>query len=159
MLIKNNISLTDENRCEFLLSDNGILGQSLGAIKKALVEGYDKSLHFVEYNDLINNPQETMQKIYEFLDEEPFEHTFDNLENKDRENDSSVYGIADMHEVRPTLESTSKDPKDILSPEVIEYCKDMQFWRMLSDDELNDDEFEDELNSSDEENATQLIGV
>lgn len=79
MLVKNNIPLTDVNRCELLASPNGILGQSFESLKKALMEGYDSCLHLVEYNDLVNNPQETMQKIYEFLDEDLFEHSFDNL--------------------------------------------------------------------------------
>jgi sulfotransferase len=115
MLIKNNIPLTDNNRCELLASPAGILGQSVEGLRKALMEGYDGAIHFVEYKDLVTNPQETMQKIYEFLGEEFFEHTFDNLKNENRENDGMVYGFADMHEVRPVVKSTAPSPEKILS--------------------------------------------
>ena len=99
-LIKNNIPLTDDNRCEFIASSSGVLGESAEGLKKALMDGHDRCLHFVEYQDLINNSKETMEKIYEFLEEEPFKHTFDNIENKTPVNDSKVYGFSDMHEVR-----------------------------------------------------------
>ena len=131
MLIKNNIPLTDNNRCELLASPAGILGQSVEGLQKALMEGYDQSLHFVEYKDLVNNPQETMQKIYEFLGEEPFEHTFDNLKNENRENDGKIYGFADMHEVRPVVKATAPSPEEILSAEILEKCQNTEFWRTL----------------------------
>jgi sulfotransferase len=145
MLIKNNIPLTDDNRCELLASPAGILGQSVEGLRKALMEGYDNSIHLVEYRDLVNNPKETMDKIYEFLGEEPFTHTFDNLENDNRENDAQIYGFADMHEVRPKVKSTAPRPEEILSENILEKCKNTEFWRVIEsteDDDLDDDEEE-----------------
>lgn len=161
MLIKSNIPLTDDNRCEFLASDNGILGQSYNGLKQAIMEGYDHCLHFVEYKDLVSDTQETLNKIYEFLDEESFEHTFDNLENPHRENDQQIYGLADMHEVRPKVKSTAPKPEEILSPEILAKCENTAFWRTLinDDDEINFDDdldFETETTNS---NETTLIGT
>jgi sulfotransferase len=138
-----------------LASSNGILGQSMEGMKKALMEGYDSSLHFVEYKDLVNNPKETIEKIYDFLDEESFEHTFDNLKNENRENDAQVYGFADMHEVRPKLKSISKDPEKVLSKDIIERCKGTEFWRVLEDD-YEEDNYEPEEDDQEESN---LIGI
>jgi len=161
MLVKNNLLLTDDNRCEFIASPNGILGQSVEGIKKALMEGYDNSIHFVEYRDLVNNPKETVDKIYEFLGEELFEHDFNKLENINRENDAQIYGFVDMHEVRPTLESVSKNPEDILSPEILEKCEDTEFWRIVNSDFEDTNEHEEEIleiSEDDQEDDTQLIG-
>lgn len=159
MLIKSNIPLTDDNRCEFIAGENGILGQSYNGLKQAIMEGYDHCLHFVEYKDLVNNPQETLNKIYEFIDEEPFEHTFDNLKNPHRENDQQIYGLADMHEVRQEVKSTSPKPEDVLSERIIDMCKNQEFWRELTnnfDDEIDlDDDFDFENNDLEE---TKLIG-
>jgi sulfotransferase len=161
MLVKNNVPLTDDNRCEFIASPNGILGQSVEGLRKALMEGYDSSIHFVEYRDLVTNPKETMEKIYEFLGEELFEHTFDNLENKNREDDAKIYGFADMHQVRSTLKCISPTPEEILSKEILEKCKDTEFWRVLESTEENfnsdnDEEICDFENQEKEE--TQFIG-
>lgn len=159
MLIKNNIPLTDDNRCEFIASPNGILGQSVEGLRKALMEGYDNSIHLVEYHDLVNNPKETVEKIYEFLGEELFEHDFNKLDNINRENDAQIYGFADMHDVRPTLESVSKNPEDILSPEILEKCKDTEFWRIINSDfeDTNEEEVL-EISEDDQEDDTQFIG-
>lgn len=148
MLIKSNIPLNDDSRCEFLAGPMGILGQSVDGIKKAIMEGYESSLHFVEYRDLVTNPQETMNKIYEFFEEDPFDHDFDNIKNINREVDGSIYGLADMHEVRPKLKSVSADPREILSESILEKCQNVEFWRELNNDQ---EENEDESEYNDEE--------
>jgi sulfotransferase len=161
MLVKNNISLTDDNRCEFIASPNGILGQSVEGLRKALMEGHDNSIHLVEYRDLVNNPKETVEKIYEFLGEELFEHNFNKLDNINRENDAQIYGFSDMHDVRPKLESVSKNPEDILSSEILKKCKDTEFWRIVNSDFDDTDEHEEEvleIFEDGQEDDTQLIG-
>ena len=163
MLVKNNIPLTEDNRCEFIASPNGILGQSIEGLRKALMEGYDNSIHLVEYRDLVNNPKETVEKIYEFLGEELFEHNFNKLDNINRENDAQIYGFSDMHDVRPKLESVSKNPEDILSSEILKKCKDTEFWRIVNSDFEDTNEYEEEeevleIFEDDQEDDTQLIG-
>lgn len=133
MLVKNNILLTDDNRCEFLASPNGILGQSYFGLRQALMEGKQKSLHFVEYDDLMNNPEDTMRKIYEFLGLEYFEHDFSKIENKHKELDAEVYGLNDMHDVREKLGNTAPDPREVLSEKTLERCQNLEFWRNLED--------------------------
>jgi sulfotransferase len=132
MLIKSNIPLTDDNRCQFLAGPNGILGQSYEGMRQLIMEGKQRYMHFIEYTDLITNPQETMRKIYDFLEEPYFEHDFENITNVHRENDAATYGLADMHEVRNRLDKTSADPSTILSPEVLLACENSAFWRELT---------------------------
>lgn len=128
-LIKLNIPLSDDNRCEYIASPDGILGQSLNAIIEGFNQGFGDRIHFVEYKDITNNPEETLRKLYEFLGEEYYEHTFDNLTNNNRENDMQTYGLADMHEVRKQLRNTAPSPKEILSPYILDKCVGMDFWR------------------------------
>lgn len=127
-LVKSGQALTDENRCR-LIAGPGILGQSFDGIKAILEAGQDKIIHFVEYNDLLNKPQETMRKIYEFLDEEYYEHDFSNIENIHRENDSVVYGFNDMHEVRKELKNVAPKPEEVLPAEILKLCHGAEFWR------------------------------
>jgi sulfotransferase len=128
-------------------------------LRKALIEGYDNSIHFIEYQDLVNNPKETMEKIYEFLDEDPFEHTFDNLKNQNRENDGMIYGFADMHEVRPEVKCIAPRPEEILSKEILEKCKNTEFWRIIeSSEEYYDNDDNDDNDDDDSEEETELIG-
>jgi sulfotransferase len=128
-LVKLNIPLSDDNRCEYIAGPEGILGQSLNAIMEGMNQDFGDRIHFVEYQDVVNNPEKTLRKLYEFLGEEYFEHEFDNLENQNREEDMNTYGLADMHEVRKELKNTAPKPNDILSPYVLEKCNGMDFWR------------------------------
>ena len=128
-LIKRNIPINDINRCEFIASPEGILGQSMQSMMQASRQEYKDRLHFIEYRDLIQTPKSTMDKIYEFLGEEYYEHNFYSLQNKNRERDDITYGVGDMHEVRKELKSISPDPEEILPKQILEKCKGIEFWR------------------------------
>ena len=132
-LVKANIPISDENRCQYLLtSQGGIVWESLNATKMGVDEGHADKFHFVDYNDLVTDPQGELNNIYEFLGEEPFEHTFDGLSNEHREDDLTTYGLSDMHEVHSKLEKTSPDPSTVLPESIIklynENKKNLEFW-------------------------------
>ena len=132
-LVKGNIPINDENRCQYLLtSQGGIVWESLNAAKLGVDEGHGDKFLFVDYNELVEDPQRELNDIYEFLGEEPFEHTFDGLSNQHRENDLETYGLDDMHEVHSKLEKTSPDPSTILPDSIIELYnnnkKTLEFW-------------------------------
>jgi sulfotransferase len=128
-LVKKNIPINDTNRCEFIAGPEGILGQSMNAVAEAFRQEVQDRLYFVEYQDLVQNPEKTMKGIYEFLEEEYYEHDFNSLENQNRERDVITYGLADMHEVRSELKSTAPDPKDVLPEEILKKCEGAEFWR------------------------------
>lgn len=156
-LIKLNLPLTDDARCELLVSPNGILGQSFNGIRQAIMEGRQSQLHFIEYDDLTNNPEETMRKVYEFLGEPYFEHDFTNLVNVHQERDAEVYGLADMHLVRKELGKVSADPREVLSEETLARCEGSEFWRNLGEYNPEEEYIETEDDSS-EDSETSLIG-
>lgn len=134
MLIKNNIPLNDDNRCEVLCSPGGILGASYNGLKQVFAEGRQKQIHIIEYDELMSNPEETMRKIYDFLGQEYFAHDFQNIENIHRERDLEVYGLADMHDVRQSLSKISANPEEILSENILAKCRGAEFWRMANVD-------------------------
>lgn len=149
MLIKNNIALTDDNRCEFLASPNGILGQSYHGLRDALIKGHQQHMHFVEYNDLVNDPESTMRRLYEFLDLPYYQHDFNNVKNVHKENDAEVYGFEDMHHVRSAVAKTSADPREILSETTLNKCKGAEFWRDLDAFDINSNLEENQIGTND----------
>ena len=70
-LIDHGIPVNDDTRCEHLMSDVGIVEQSLWAQYQAFVKNDTKYMLFVEYEDLIYKQEETMRKIYDFLEVDP----------------------------------------------------------------------------------------
>jgi sulfotransferase len=80
-------------------------------------------IHMVEYNDLVNNPNETISRIYKFLDIEYFEHNFDNIENTCKEEKDLAWGIENLHVIRNKLQKTSTPPEEVLGKELTEYYR------------------------------------
>ena len=131
-LVKNDIPISDETRCNHLINQGGIVWESLNAIKLGIENGHGDKFLFIDYNNLVEEPQEEMEKIYEFLNEESFEHTFDGLSNQYKENDLETYGLSDMHEVHSKVEKISIDPSEILPDSIIEIYnnnkQNLEFW-------------------------------
>lgn len=128
-LIENNLPVTDDNRCHYLMSKDGIVEQALWAQSQAFIRGDDKKyLHMVEYDDLINHPEETMKGIYSFLELDYYSHNFNHIENTHREVDDQWY-LKDMHHVRQKLEKKSKSPEEVLSKEVINTYSNLEYWK------------------------------
>lgn len=121
--------INNDNRCDFLMSDNGIVEQSLWAQYQAFVKNDVKHLLFVEYNDLIENPNETLKNIYDFLEIDNYTHDFNNIYNHHRELDNEVYSLKDMHHVRKELKKTSKQPQDVLSDYILNKYSKQEYWK------------------------------
>lgn len=157
-LIQNGIPINDHNRCQ-ALAGGGILGQSMDGLKKALSEGYRSNIHFVEYSDLVSNPKKTMEKIYDFIGEDYFNHDFENVENIHKENDALVYGFTDMHEVRKSVKSIAPKPKEVLPESVLESIRGAEFWRQLPDPEQKQESFFGKIinNDTNDEEDTRFI--
>jgi len=162
ILIKSNQPLNDDSRCQMLAGPMGILGQSYNGLKTVFEQGKQNSIHLIEYDDLINQPKETMEKIYDFLEEKYFEHDYQNIENIHREKDKEVYGLADMHKVRKSLNKVSEDPKKLLSENILNLCKGVEFWRDVKEfDPAEQEEDENEINflNSSFDNNEKIIGA
>lgn len=126
-----NKRINDENRCEMLLSDKGLIGQCMRAMKQAAENGYLDRLHFIEYDNLVSKPQETMDAIYAFLEEEPYAHNFEEIANPAREKDGEVFAVPTLHEISPSLKRSTTDPKLILPEKFYKECQGKEFWRNL----------------------------
>jgi sulfotransferase len=131
-LVKTNQPINDYNRCMHLLNPNGIVYESLNAIKEGLEQNMRDKMHFIDYNDMVSNPEQVMEDIYDFLGEEHYEHMFSSLSNIHRENDLNTYGLGDMHEVHSKLEKTSSSPESVLPKEILDLYEQnkqsLEFW-------------------------------
>lgn len=128
-LLSKNRLISDDNRCDHLMSMKGIVGQSLYVLYKSLFVCYDDShLLLVEYDDIVNSPDSTMKRIYDFLELDYYQHNYTHIDNNHPENDSE-WGLKDMHKVRKELKKISKEPKDVLSQSMVIKYSNFEFWR------------------------------
>ena len=127
-LIEKNIPITNDNRADYLMSSEGSIGLSYHALSEAYRKGNDKYLLLVDYDDLIKNPQQQLNRIYEFLEIPKFTHNFDSVKTKEDENDS-VYQLENMHTVRDKVEKIHRDNTKFLSKYILNKYKNMEFWK------------------------------
>jgi len=66
-----------EIRCQELMDKNGMIGKNLWSIKNIIDQ--KENYIIINYNDLVNNPLYEINKIYNFLNIEKFNHDFENI--------------------------------------------------------------------------------
>jgi sulfotransferase len=103
---------------ENVMQTNGSIDQAIYSIAN-LVKHHRSKVHVVWFNDLLSNPQQTMNGIYNFLGLENFEHNFNNIKAVDNHDDFSGYGTLGLHDVGKKLERPKTKVHDYLSDYVI----------------------------------------
>lgn len=127
-LIRNGLEINNDNRCDYLMSSQGIIGMSYNALYEAFTKGHQDKILLIEYDDLTKNPQKELNRIYDFIGEDRFSHSFENVRPKFDENDE-VYQLENMHTVRNKVEKIHRDNEKYLSNYIINKYKHMEFWR------------------------------
>lgn len=82
---------------------------------------------FVTYDELVDNTQGTLDRIYEHCGWESFVHDLDNIINHHKENDA-VYGLIGQHDVRPKIGRRTVDVD--LPDKLIEKCNRLDEWSL-----------------------------
>lgn len=114
----------DKNNKEINLSQLLALNSApvmapLNGLLHAKFNNEDNSFLFITYNELIENTQEIIKKIYDFCGWEYFEHDLNNIVPKYKENDNE-YKLYGLHDVYPSIKKP--DNTIILSQEIIDKC-------------------------------------
>lgn len=128
-LLDNRMELNTRNRCYYLMQPTGIVNQSLWSMYQGYSNPSVKAcMHIVEYDDLIQNPDNVMNGIVDFLDIPSYKFIFNDIKNVTPVDDVT-YNLEGMHSVRPKLASRNLDPLEILGPELIEMYSGLEYWR------------------------------
>lgn len=121
-----------DRRANWLMRHDKDIPICLDGMKLALNPELRHIFLFVEYEDLISEPEKQIQRIYEFLEIEQFEHEYQNIVDPSGiSEESPVTGIKYLHRIRPKIEKKSKNPEDVLSPDTIRRYSGLEFWRNL----------------------------
>ena len=118
----------DDIRCDHLMKPKQQIDNCLYGIAFALHPNNKKYFHLVEYDDLIENTEEEINKIYDFYGIERFIHDYSNIQNNMKENDN-VYGLIGQHDVRSSISRRNINKQDILSEYVLNKYSGQEFWR------------------------------
>lgn len=125
-LIDLNLPINNKNRCRILWEK--YINHPYTSLRIGMNENI-ADLLFCTYENIVNDPQNTINKICNFIDIEQFELNPNNLQPMD-ENDNYHGGLSGLHEVRSQLKKTSPHPEDIIGKELTNYYQSMnlEFW-------------------------------
>lgn len=110
-----------------ILANSQPIGMAIERLAEILRQGYDSKMLFVKYEDLCLHPENEMARIYEYLGISLFDHDFDNIEQKTKEDDE-VYSIGNIHDIRMKLEPTRSNAREILGRDVTNWIWDNYKW-------------------------------
>lgn len=125
-LIDNHITINNKNRCKLLWE------KYINGPYNSVRIGYNSSdveLCIVDYDDIVNNSQATMDKICNFIRIGSIKVDLLNLQSMD-ENDNFHGGITGLHDVRPVMQRTSPPAEQVIGRELYKLYTSMKldFW-------------------------------
>ena len=104
------------------------VGIAMDRLKDCIQQGIDKKMLFVRYEDLMDNPENEMKRIYEYFELPYYEsHDFENVTQLTHENDL-IHGIYGDHQLRPKFERKPDDYNEILGFELSNKIKNTYQW-------------------------------
>ena len=91
---------------------------------------YPEAFLFVEYEDLLAEPQAQLDRVHAFLDLPPFAYDFDTIDGSTvAEDDAALWNAPGLHDVQPKLERQhNQSARDVLGKRYAQFAQPA-FWR------------------------------
>ena len=115
-------------RADIWMRNDQPVGIAYNRIRDSIDRGFGNRMLLVEFEQLTQYPNTTMESVYQFLEEEPFKHDFNNVEQVTQENDD-IHGIPGLHLIRPKVEPVQVDARSIIGDTAFDKYDNAQFWR------------------------------
>ena len=128
---------TIEEKCDMLMKTDGQIVKELIGVKHLLDHQPKDIYHIVEYNDLCDNPKQTIEGIYDFLGIYRFNHRYINLDQfyvNGMKYDDKIEGEG-LHTIETNSINSNnynefkENVNDILPKSIIEKYNNLNFWK------------------------------
>lgn len=108
------------------VGDNGVVKDSYDSLREAYFGPYKDHLLLVDYSDLVRDTDNTIKKIYDFIEQPFYKHDYENLTYSNKMYDSLVQAPG-LHDVRQKIEY--KETDIVLPPEIWNRYSGWEFWK------------------------------
>ena len=117
-----------DNVSEFLTEHNDTTKQFFDSYTdlKHSYEKYPDNILLIEYHDLVNQTQEQLNRISDFIGVEKFTHDLNNIPPSTEID--TIWGIKDLHKVRSQVSKQEYSAKEILGEILWEHYSGGEFW-------------------------------
>ena len=107
---------------------DGLVGLPYSLLKQAFVSSNSSMMMIIEYDEFCKNPNGYMKSIYNFIEEDYFEHDFDNIKTLPewKEYDCEI-GVDGLHSVKNKISKSKSDW--VLPPDILAEFENYEVWR------------------------------
>lgn len=128
-----NLAMSDlpkyDQIAEYLSRINSELDLGMLSVRTGLKPEYKNYVHFVDYDELINNPTKTMKEIYTFLEEKFFDHNFNDIKKIEIDRDDVLNQNPLTHFVDNTLTPSQTVASEFFSDNILKKYSNMNIWK------------------------------
>jgi len=117
---------TVQGRVDYWMRYDQQTGLGLNWLIDAFHRGHSDSILLVDYENLTSSPETEINRIYDFIGQPRFAHSFTDIEQVLVENDVP-YGHNNLHDIRSDLAKAGHKWQDVLGEE-FEHLKRFNFW-------------------------------
>jgi sulfotransferase len=91
---------------------------------------YPNCLHYVEYENLLKNPEKELNKIHKFLNLPYYKYDFNNIQSRSIEfEEDKVWQIPDLHKIAPTLKKQHSNKSTEMLKSFYSFFIYPEFWK------------------------------
>lgn len=109
-------------------AENGIRN-GIENMKRVLHPQFKDNIMLVDYDDLTMDTENTIGKVYDFLEIKRYSHDYDNLTTP--HNYADHWGVKNHHTVKPSIKRENYDIENIFSQQTIKNYSGLEFWKHL----------------------------
>ena len=91
---------------------------------------YRDCLHIVDYDDLVGNTDLEVEKIYEFLNVQPYKSDYESIQGNPLFVDIDwSYDLIGMHNIKSGVRKSETSPEEVLLEGQLKQFKELTFWK------------------------------
>jgi sulfotransferase len=113
------LELTNSNRAKYLW-EFGVVGETYSFFTNSLK--YKSEICYVSYDEIVLYPDQTLNKIYNYLEMDRYNHYYENIDTKILDNDE-FWKLKNLHSIRNKLSKNNKNPDDYLNKTDLQFFK------------------------------------
>jgi sulfotransferase len=121
---------TIDGRVQVWTSDEGVLGRPYVSLLDTIQRGLGDRILFFPYEEWTNDPNKWFKFLYDFVEEDYYQHDFENINQVIRENDAGYGWGEDLHEIKTgKLLPAKSEAIEILGKEWVSKLHNSEFWK------------------------------
>ena len=91
---------------------------------------YRDCLHIIDYDNLVANTDLEVEKIYKFLNIQPYKSDYETIKGNPSYKDVDIeYGLIGMHDIKFGVLKSKTNPEKVLSKKQLKQFKELTFWK------------------------------